>query len=142
MPAVAVAEGWVRMAKLLAAPATSFNVPKLELVDTPAIVAVPVIVRLPLANGEVPAVGRTRTFCHVSVQVAPLLAEVTVKTSCVGLTELIETAVPEPTSLIFLMAELAPSILTVGAALVSKMNPLGALRMIVPGWTSPFKFSV
>ena len=46
---------------------------------TPAIVAVPVLVRLPAANG-VPALGRTGTLCQVNEQVTPaLLALVTVK---------------------------------------------------------------
>src|SRR5439155_9704610 len=63
-PAVAVADGWARRTSLLAAPATSRRGPKLELVETPGTLAVPVTVRLPLANG-VPAVGRTRTFCQV-----------------------------------------------------------------------------
>ena len=58
------------MARLLAAPATSRKVPKLEVGDTPVMLAVPVRVRLPLAKG-VPAVGRTRTFCQVREQVTP-----------------------------------------------------------------------
>src|ERR1051326_5894241 len=70
-PAVAGAEGWVWMARLLAAPATSRKGPRLALVDRPATVAVPTRLRLPLAKG-VPAVGRTRTFCQVSLQVTPL----------------------------------------------------------------------
>ena len=67
-------------ASRLAVPATSVNVPKLVLLAvTPVIVAVPVLVRLPLANG-VPATGRTRTFCQISEQVTPaLLAALTVK---------------------------------------------------------------
>ena len=55
------------MARLLAAPATSRNVPRFEFVERPTTLAVPVIRRLPLANGA-PAVGRTRTFCHVSFE--------------------------------------------------------------------------
>src|SRR2546425_5978537 len=72
--------GCVVNASLLAVPATSVNVPKLVLLAvTPVIVAVPVLVRLPLANG-VPAMGRTRTFCQISEQVTPaLLAALTVK---------------------------------------------------------------
>src|SRR5262245_46675202 len=80
-PAVAVAEGWVWMARLLAAPATSRRLPRLEVGVRPVTVAVPLRVRLPLASG-VPAVGRTRTFCQVSLQVMPLALEaVTVKPS-------------------------------------------------------------
>ena len=62
------------------APATSVNVPKLVLLAvTEVIVAVPVLVRMPLAKG-VPAMGRTRTFCQISEQVTPaLLAALTVK---------------------------------------------------------------
>src|SRR5262245_15988345 len=80
-PAVAVAEGWVWMAILLAAPGTSRNAPSLAPVGRPATLAVPPRVRLPLASG-VPAVGRTRTFCQVNVQaIPPLLGLVTVKVS-------------------------------------------------------------
>src|SRR5215475_13426333 len=104
-PAVAVAEGCVRMARLLAAPATSRKVPRLALVERPTTLAVPLIRRLPLTNG-VPAVGRTRTFCQVSLQVTPLALEaVTVNTSWVLVTELIAMAVPLATSLM-LLAEL------------------------------------
>src|SRR5262249_57881044 len=93
-PAVAVAEGCVRMARLLAAPATSRKVPRLALVERPTTLAVPLIRRLPLTWG-VPAVGRTRTFCQVSVQRAPaLLGMVTVKVSCVVVTELIARELP------------------------------------------------
>ncbi len=53
--------------------------PKLVLpAVTAAIVAVPERVKLPLASG-VPALGRTRTFCHVSEHVTPAaLAALTV----------------------------------------------------------------
>ena len=81
VPAVAVEEGWVWMASVLAAPGTSLSVPKFELVATPANVAVPLISRLPLAKG-VPAVGRTRTFSHVNFEICPLISPlVTVKVS-------------------------------------------------------------
>src|SRR5262245_21876332 len=72
-PAVAVAEGWVRMARLLAAPATSRKVPRLALVERPTTLAVPPIRRYPLTNG-VPAVGRTRTFCQVNCEGLPDVA--------------------------------------------------------------------
>src|SRR6266404_4682360 len=82
-PAVAVAEGCVRMARLLAAPGTSRKAPRLAPMGRPTTLEVPLRVRLPLARG-VPAVGRTRTFCQVSLQVTPLALElVTLKTSCV-----------------------------------------------------------
>src|SRR5258708_38128946 len=113
------------MARLLAAPATSRNTPKLEFVETPTTLAVPLIPRLPLVPpaGSVPTVGRTRTFCHVSLQVSPLLLLVTVNTNLVLVTELIATALPLPTPLMFL-AEL----------------PLPACRVIstvaaVPPWS-------
>jgi len=80
-PAVADVEGWVRITRLLAAPATSRRVPRLTLVERPTTEAVPDRQRLPLING-VPAVGRTRTFCQVKVQATPLLlGTVTVKMS-------------------------------------------------------------
>src|SRR5437867_4106926 len=133
------------MAKLLAAPGTSRNRPRLAPVGSPTTLAVPLRVRLPLARG-VPAVGRTRTFCQVRLQVTPLaLKLVTVKTSCVLLTEDMETAVPLATSLMLLAALPEPVrrvTKTVGAVPpVSKTNPLGALRMIVPVPTLPLAFS-
>src|SRR6266511_2560980 len=89
------------MARLLAAPGTSRNAPRLAPVGKPATLAEPVRVRLPLASG-VPAVGRTRTFCQVNEQVTPGALElVTVKVNCVLVTELIATAVPLATPLMF-----------------------------------------
>src|SRR5262245_54288199 len=134
------------MARLLAAPATSRNAPRFTLAGRPATEAVPPRIRLPLASG-VPAVGRTRTFCQVSLQVTPLwLVLVTVKTTCVLLTEVIATAVPLETPLMLLPALPEPEIRvirTVGAVPpVSKRNPAGALRVIVPVPTSPLAFSV
>jgi hypothetical protein len=53
------------------------------------------------------------------------------------------TDVPLPTWLMFLLDEEAPSILTLGATPpVSKINPLGAFRIIVPVPTLPFASSV
>src|SRR5215468_3785226 len=134
------------MARVLAAPATSRRLPSLEVGATPVMVEVPLQVRLPLARG-VPAVGRTRTFCQVNLQVMPLALEaVTVKTSWVLLTEVMERAVPLVTSLM-LLAELPEPvnrvINTVGAVPpVSKRKPLGAFRMMVPVPTLPLAFSV
>src|SRR5437867_10190239 len=106
------------MAKLLAAPGTSRNRPRLAPVGSPTTLAEPLRVRLPLASG-VPAVGRTRTFCQVRVQVTPLALElVTVKTSCVLLTEDMATAVPLATPLMFRISLPLPAnrvIRTVGA---------------------------
>src|SRR3989442_8385072 len=102
------------MARLLAAPATSRKVPTLAPTGSPTTLAVPFLIRLALASG-VPAVGRTRTFCQVSVQrTPPLLGPVTVKVSCVEVTDDIATAVPLETPLMFLEAD-PPLILTVGA---------------------------
>src|SRR6059036_208282 len=93
-PAVAVAEGCIRMIRLATVPATSRRLPRLELVETPTTLAVPVTRKRPLARG-VPAVGRTRTFCQVNLQVTPLtLLLVTVKTNCVVVTEVMATEVP------------------------------------------------
>src|SRR5438045_3089414 len=130
------------MARLLAAPATSRKAPRLALLGSPTTLAVPPRVRLPLASG-VPAVGRTRTFCQVSVQrTPPLLGTVTVKVSWVEVTDVIATAVPLETPLMFLEAD-PPLILTVGAVpAVSKTKPAGAVRVIVPVPTLPLAFSV
>src|SRR5947207_2265036 len=90
------------MVRLLAAPATSRRVPRLALVESPTTLAVPLRLKLPLTRG-MPAVGRTRTFCQVSLQVTLLALEpVTEKTSWVLVTELIERAAPEATSLMLL----------------------------------------
>src|SRR5690348_3136925 len=106
------------MARRRAAPATSRRAPRLAPVGRPTRVAVPLRVRLPLANG-VPAAGRTRTFCQVRLQVTPLaLALVTVKTSCVVVTDDIAKAVPLEAPLMLLAALPAPVNLvtnTVGA---------------------------
>src|SRR5258708_13508475 len=59
-PATALAEGWVWMARVLAAPATSRKVPKLEVGETPLRLAVPAWARLTKLTA-LPAVGRTRT---------------------------------------------------------------------------------
>src|SRR6266516_2682516 len=90
-PAVAVGEGWDWITNLLAAPATSRSVPKFELVEAPTRLAVPLTLRLPVANG-VPTLGRTRTLCQVSEQVTPLiLLLVTVKTIWLVVLEVTDT---------------------------------------------------
>src|SRR6266567_2527182 len=129
-PAVPVEEGCVWITSLLAAPAISRSVPRLPLVERPTTLAVPLRKRLPPAKG-VPATGRTRTFCQVKVLVT-LLSELTVKVSCVEVTEVMATEVPLPTALIF--CELPPPlILTVGATPpVSNVQPLGTFKMMVP----------
>ena len=136
------------MTRLLAAPATSRNVPRLALADRPTTLAVPLLERLPLVppGGRVPATGRTRTFCQVSLHVTPLiLVLVTVNTNCVVVTEVIATAVPLEIPLMLLAAlplPLSRVISTVGAVPpVSKINPLGAFRMMVPAPTFPLVFS-
>src|SRR6266487_3714170 len=133
------------MTSLLAAPGTSRRAPRFEVGDTPVMAAEPLRVRLPLASG-VPAVGRSRTFCQVSLQVTPAELElVTVKTICVVVREVMAAAVPLATPL--MLAALLPLpatrvIRTVGAVPpVSKRKPVGALRMIVPVPTLPLAFS-
>src|SRR5690349_4033365 len=119
--------------------------PKLEVGETPVRLAVPEQIRLPLVKGA-PAIGRTRTFCQVKLQVTPPELEiVTVKTSWVLVTDVMATAVPLATPLMLaVFLPLPPSrvINTVGAVPpVSKTNPVGALRMIVPVPTLPLAFS-
>src|SRR5438128_1434652 len=103
-PAVAVDEGCVWTVSRAAGP-YSINEPKLVLLAvTAAIVDVPVLVILPLARG-LAAVGRTRTFCQVSEQIAELLlATVTVKVICVVVRDVIAIDVPLATPLIFLLS--------------------------------------
>ena len=71
---------------------------------------------------------------------------VTVNTNCVVVTEVIATAVPLEIPLILLATlplPLSRVISTVGAVPpVSKINPLGTIRMIVPVPTFPLAFSV
>ena len=133
------------MASRLAAPATSRNEPKFDVSVTVTRVAVPVNFSVPLANGD-PAVGRTRTFCHVSEQVTPFaLMSVTVNVSCDWVIDVIATAVGLLTLFMLLVEPPLPVTLvisTVGAVPpVSKINPLGAFKMIVPVLTSPLAFS-
>src|SRR6266404_3745238 len=134
-PAVAVEEGCVWITSWLAAPAISRRVPRLALVERPTTLAVPLRNRLPLARG-VPAMGRTRTFCQVKVLLTRL-TELTVKVSCVEVTEVIATEAPLPAPLIFF--EVAPpSILTVGATPpVSNIHPFGTFKIMVPRPTLP-----
>src|SRR5262249_56772039 len=117
-PAVAVAEGWVCVTKSAAAPAISRSVPTFEFVVTLARLAVPAHRRKPNAKG-VPAVGRTRTFCQVSLHFTLFwLVLVTVNVICVVVTDVIATDVPLDTPLILLAAPPVPlsrSIRTVGA---------------------------
>src|SRR6266567_4165418 len=103
--APAVAEpGWVVNASRLAAPASSVSAPKLVLLAvTAARVAVPVLVRLPLARG-VPASGVTRTLVQVSEQVTPPpLALVTVNVIWLVVREVMATALPLATALMLLL---------------------------------------
>src|SRR5262247_3543789 len=124
------------MARLLAAPATSRKVPRLALVERPTTLAVPPIRRLPLANG-VPAVGRTRTFCQVSLQVTQFILKLfTAKTSCVLVTEVIAVDAPLETPLMLLpeLPEPVSRVTNIVGAVppVSKMKPAGALTIMVP----------
>src|SRR5437879_343772 len=97
----------------------------------------PDLVMLPVANG-VPAVGRTRMFCHVSLHGLPpelLPVIVTVRFVVVTVTAMVA---PLVSPLIFLLAVAPPFINTVGAgALVAKMNPAGQFSTISPVPTSP-----
>src|SRR5438552_9820682 len=101
---------------------------------------VQLLATLPPANGVL-AEGRTRMFCQVSEQVTPLLLGlVTVKVICVALLDVIAAEEPSARPLMFPLLGPVPadlSILTVGAVPpVSKTNPLGAFRMMVPVPTS------
>lgn len=132
VPAVAVVAGWVWMVSLVAAPTTSVNVPKLVVPPvTPAMVAVPLFVIFPVASG-VPAEGRTRTFCHVSVFGSRVLTDVIVivRVDAVRVTAIVE---PLARLLMFLVEFASPVTRTVGAVPpVSNTNPVGALKIIVP----------
>src|SRR5882724_1606399 len=98
---------------------------------------VPDLVMLPLANG-LPAMGRTRRFCQVSLFVT-LLEEVTVNVTCVGFT--LSGIIPLLTLLLMFFVRVlgSPLILMVGNGqhVVAKTKPAGTLRMIVPVPTSP-----
>ena len=90
-----------------------------------------------------PAVGRTRTFCHSNEHVTPpLLADVTVKVRFVEFTVVSAMAVPLATPLRFsALTPLPPTRVrsTVGTgAFVSKINPAGTCKVIVPAPTLPF----
>ncbi len=119
------------------APGISVNVPKfVDPFVTPTIVDVPDFVMSPNASG-VPAAGLTRTFCQVNEFVTPLVVKsVMVKEICVVEMESIASEVPLATSLILRAFPPPPPVLvtsTVGAVPpISKMNPAGALRIIVP----------
>ena len=108
---------------LLILPATSVSVPKFVVpFVTPTIADVPVFVILPVAKG-VPAVGRTRTFCQVRLDLPlPVSAAVTVNVSCVEETDVIGkvivAGVSTPLMALLLPAGLLPAIRltkTVGA---------------------------
>ena|SRR5438128_1371261 len=80
------------MVRVFAAPATSVSVPQFVppmplLIPFWLDVDVVASTMFPLAKG-VPAVGRTRMFCHVNeLNVPPELAEVTVNVSCAAVIE-------------------------------------------------------
>src|SRR6266853_4535305 len=133
------------MASRAAGP-SSTNEPKLVLLlVTAARIEVPVLLMLPLARGLL-AVGRTRRFCQVSEQVTALTLElVTVNEIWVLVRDVIATEVPLATPLMLLALLPLPVrrvTKTVGAVPpVSKMNPAGAFRIMVPVPTSPLAVS-
>src|SRR3989338_1456601 len=146
LPDVKVSPGSV-MINFVTVPATSVSVPKFVVpAVTPVIVDVPDFVIFAVASGD-PAVGRIRTFCHVSEFVTPLLlTSVTVNVICVDVTEPTATLVPPATLLMFRVSAPTPPVLvthTVGnGVVVSNANPEGAFRMIVPVPAFPLDVSV
>src|SRR6266436_6133142 len=128
------------MASRAAGPSSTKGPKLVLLLVTAARIEVPVLLMLPLTRGLL-AVGRTRRFCHVSEQVTAVLLEfLTVNVIWVLVREVIATEAPLATPLMLLPLLPLPVrrvTKTVGAVPpVSKMNPLGALRMIVPIPTS------
>jgi hypothetical protein len=121
---------WTK-AKCVGAPATSVSVPKLVVEVTPVIDAVPEFVMLPLPSG-VPVVGRTlmpdqvrrdRVFGlpplpSTAVMVIVIVVAVTV---AFGLCRITNVSVPAKRDTV-----------TVTAEVVSKTNPDGAFKVIVP----------
>src|SRR5262245_38377502 len=133
-PAVAAEDGCVLITSFDAGP-ISISRAQLVVFVPAGTVAEPLFVMLPLANGLL-AVGRTRTFCHVSELVTPPLEEFEiVNVICVVVRDVIAAAVPLATLLMFLLSLPPPPVrvtTTVGAVPpVSKMNPLGTLRTMV-----------
>src|SRR6266566_9604980 len=128
------------MASAAAGPSSIKEPKPVLLLVTAARVAVPVLIILPLTRGLL-AVGRTRRFCQVSEQVTAVLLEfVTVNVIWALVREVMPTEVPLATPLMLLALVPLPVrrvTKTVGAVPpVSKMKPLGALRMMVPVPTS------
>jgi hypothetical protein len=85
--------GLVENTNVAAVPGTSVSVPKLVLPVTPETVLVPVFVMSPVASG-VPAVGRTRTFCHVREFLSPLAVGAVMVTLIVEAVVVAAIAVP------------------------------------------------
>src|SRR6266446_6595824 len=98
---------------------------------------VPDSVMFPLPKG-LPAMGRTRRFCQVSMFVT-LLEDVTVNVTCVGFT--LSGIIPLLILLLMFFVSWfgSPLILIVGNGqhVVAKTKPAGTLRMMVPVPTSP-----
>jgi hypothetical protein len=121
------------------APATSVRVPKLTLLFGK--MDVPVLVMLPEANGAA-AVGRTRIFEYVRVFfVCPLLLDVMVNERLLVVTT---RGIISPFVIVFMfLLLLSPERVMIGnGAFVSKTNPAGAVRTIVPRLMSPTIVSV
>ncbi len=145
-PSVNVSPGSV-ITRFVIAPGTAISPPKFVTpLVTPAIVDVPVLVICPAGNGP-PTVGRTRIFCHVREFMTPLVVKsVTVKVICDVVIDVMATEVPVATLFMFLESGPFPETRvtkTVGAVPpTSNINPVGALRIIVPFCIFPFAPSV
>jgi len=120
------------IASLLAAPATSVNVPKLELEVMPLIVAAPESVMLPLASG-LPAVGRTLIPDHVSLErAAGFPPDWSCALTVMVMVEVVTVAVELLSVSRVLLPVSSRETVTVTVEDESNSNPLGALKTIVP----------
>ena len=138
---VADDDGWTIYVSLFFTPGTSFNVPKfVTLLVIPVIIAVPVLRIFPKASG-VPETGLTLIFFQVrELVILPAFAAVIEIVNCV---EVPVTGIIEPLArplILRLSAPLPPVRVTstTGAMpSVSKTNPEGTVRIMVPFFISP-----
>ena len=117
-------------------PATSVRVPKLVDPETPEMTESPDFVISPDAKG-VPAVGRTRTPCHVKLfSTEPSVSSVIVIVIAEEVLEVIGNVLPEATPFRLLASDpqLSVHVTSIVGAVppVSNSKPVGALRIIVP----------